>query len=432
MNTPAFTIEPSFESYDNSAYESPVIPDKEFAKSELIIAKNCRYSLDDIKSRLNNNVLVVGGSGTGKTSTVVVPNLRQAVGSYIVSDPKGMLYKKYRRYLSRKGYEVYNIDLTHPESSSRYNPLMFIRTTQDILNIASVITNEKASLGTKADPFWDSMTIIMLSAIIGYMLETNYMPFNFSGILRLVREGERTGDDSKDSRLSRRFRDLRRKDPYSWACEQFTDVDQAPDKTYDCIRATLTSKLSRLDTRELQAMMSGNDFSFASIGSTRTAVFVTVSDTDRSMDCLANIFFTQAMQQLCRAADEIKSGRLHVPVRFILDDFATNCRIEEFPRMISSIRSRGISVMLLIQSEAQLYQSYEADRMTIIANCDTYVYLGGNDYNTAEAVAMRCNKPVNQVLYMPVGSCWVFRRGSQPVFTETLSPGCRNFQEKSH
>lgn len=432
MTNCAYTIENSFEAYNDFDCEPLIVPDEEFAKSELIIAKDCRYSLDDVKSRLNNNVLVVGGSGTGKTSTVVVPNLRQAVGSYIVSDPKGLLYKKYCRYLSRKGYKVFNIDFTHPERSSCYNPLMFIRTTQDILNIASVITNEKAAMGTKADPFWDSMTIIMLSAIIGYMFETNYMPFNFKGILQLVREGERTNDDNKDSRLSRRFKKLRETDPLSWACDQFSDVDQAPDKTYDCIRATLTSKLSRLDTRELQIMMSGNDFTFASIGSSRTAIFVTVSDTDRSMDCLANIFFTQAMQQLCRSADEIRSGRLHVPVRFILDDFATNCRIEEFPRMISSIRSRGISVMLLIQSEAQLTQSYDEDRMTIIANCDTYVYLGGNDYATADAVAMRCNKPVQQVLYMPVGSCWVFRRGSQPVYTETLSPGSRELREKSH
>ncbi|MGN0696937.1 MAG: VirD4-like conjugal transfer protein, CD1115 family [Oscillospiraceae bacterium] len=431
MNNTAYTLSENscFGPFD--ACDARIVPDEEFAKSELIIAKGCRYSLDDVKSRLNNNVLVVGGSGTGKTSTIAVPNLRQAVGSYIVSDPKGMLYKKYRRYLERKGYTVYNIDLTHPESSSCYNPLMYIRTTQDILNIASVITNEKASEGTKADPFWDSMTIIMLSAIIGYMLETNYTPFNFSGILKLVREGERTTDDSKDSCLSKRFKKLWLINPSSWACEQFSDADQAPDKTYDCIRATLTSKLSKLDTRELQKMMSGNDLSLSSIGRSKTAVFVTVSDTDRSMDCLANIFFTQAMQQLCRAADENRNGRLQVPVRFILDDFATNCRIEEFPRMISSIRSRGISVMLLIQSEAQLTQSYSSDRMTIIANCDTYVYLGGNDYATAEAVAMRCNKPVSQVLYMPVGSCWVFRRGSQPVFTETLTPGCREKREKS-
>lgn len=422
MNDTTLLLDYDTDLYDDFDCQDLIIPDEKFAKSELIIARDCRYSLDDVKSRLNNNVLVVGGSGTGKTSSVVIPNLKQAVGSYIVSDPKGMLYRRYGKYLEKRGYEIHNIDLTHPERSSRYNPLRAIRTTQDIVNIAAVITNEKVSAGTKADPFWDSMTVIMLSALIGYMLETDYKPFNFSGILQLVREGERVEDDCKESLLRQRFCDLKKRDPDSWACAQFSDVDQTPNKTYDCIRATLTSKLSRLDTRELQQMMNGSDFTFSSIGSVRKAVFVTVSDTDRSMDCLANIFFTQAMQQLCGYADETENGRLPVTVRFILDDFATNCRIEEFPRMISSIRSRGISVMLLIQSEAQLSRSYEEDRLTIIGNCDTYVYLGGNDYATAEAVSMRCNKPVSQVLYMPVGSCWVFRRGSQPVFTEILPP----------
>ncbi len=165
----------------------------------------------------------------------------------------------------------------------------------------------------------------------------------------------------------------------------------------------------------------GSDVDFKQIARQKTAVFVTVSDTDRSMDILANIFFTQAMQALCRYADdECADYRLPVPVRFILDDFATNCRIEEFPRMISSFRSRGISVMLLIQSEAQLEEYYDYDSRTVITNCDTYVYLGGNDVGSAMSVSKRCNKPLDSVLYMPVGSCWVFRRGSNPVFSRVF------------
>lgn len=168
-------------------------------------------------------------------------------------------------------------------------------------------------------------------------------------------------------------------------------------------------------------MMEENDIDFAAIGQEKTAVFVTVSDTDRSMDSLVNMFFTQTMQALCDYADNAcPNNRLPVPVRFILDDFATNCRIEEFPRMISSIRSRGISVMLMIQAESQLRQGYGHDGKTIISNCDTYVYLGGNDVETAQAVSVRCDKSLKQVLYMPVGSCWVFRRGSQPVYTKLL------------
>lgn len=416
--------------FDENDFAQPIIYDHDFIKSELLIAKNCRYSLNDMKTRLNNNVLIVGGSGTGKTSTVVLPNLKQAVGSYIISDPKGSLYKKYGEYFHNEGYEVYNVDFTHPERSSHYNPLRAIHTTQDILKMATVIVNESASYGTKADPFWDNMTTILFSAIVGYMLETEYQPFNFSSILKLLREGERKDEESKESKLCNRFKMLKRENPDSWAVSMFADVDQSPNKTYDCIRATLSSKLSRYDTVELQQMMSRNDFTFASIGCLKKAVFVTVSDTDRSLDTLANIFFTQAMQQLCGFADRMDDGRLPVPVRFILDDFATNCRIDEFPRMISTIRSRGISVMLMIQAESQLSQSYGEDRMTIIANCDTYVYLGGNDYDTAESVALRCNKPTSQVLYMPVGSCWVFRRGSQPVLTETMQPDCREISAR--
>ncbi|WP_029200867.1 type IV secretory system conjugative DNA transfer family protein [Oribacterium sp. NK2B42] len=140
------------------------------------------------------------------------------------------------------------------------------------------------------------------------------------------------------------------------------------------------------------------------------------SDTDRSMDGLVNIFLTQTMNELCRVADrECKNNCLPVPVRFILDDFATNCKIEEFPRMIASIRSRGISTMLMIQAEPQLTENYGYDGKTIIGNCDTYVYLGGNDIETAKAVAERCDMPVKKILNMPVGTNWIFRRGQSPV-----------------
>lgn len=408
--------------YDDTEYEGLIVPDEDFKESELLIAENCRYSLDDQKTRLNNNVIVVGGSGTGKTSTIVIPNLKQAVGSYIVSDPKGTLFRKYGDYLEEQGYEVFNLDFVHPEKSAHYNPLSYVLTTQDILKMTDVIVNEKASHGSSVDPFWDMMTTILLSALIGYMVETDYKPFNFRGILQLVREGERISEDSKRSALSQRFKTHKKLFPDSWACAQFENFDQAPWKTYDTIRTTLVAKFAKFDTMELQAMMNGNDFTLSQIGNSRTAVFVTVSDTDRSMDALANIFFTQAMQQLCNTADEAEDSRLPVPVRFILDDFATNCRIEEFPRIISTIRSRGISVMLMIQSEAQLTQGYGIDDKTIISNCDTYIYMGGNDCCTAEAVSVRCNKPLQKVLYMPVGSCWVFRRGSEPVYTKMFDP----------
>ena len=395
----------------------------EFAAGSLLVARDCSFSLDDYKTKLNNNVLVVGGSGTGKTRTIVTPNLMQAVGSYCISDPKGNLHKKYSAYLKKKGYRVQVADFTHPERSMRYNPMAQVKSTQDIQKLATILINSKEGAG-KVDPYWDRTASMLLSAIMGYMLETEYSPCDFRGILELLGQAGREDDEDRNSsELAKRFALLRSQNPDSWACAQFDSVNTAPDKTFDCTRACVSSKFSQMDSEELRQMMSGNDCDFAALGQEKTVLFVIVSDTDRTMDDLVNLFFTQAMQALCRYADdECEDSRLPVPVRFILDDFATNCRIDEFPRMISSIRSRGISVMLMIQSEAQLAQGYGYDWATIVSNCDTYVYLSGNDVRTAQAVSERWNKPLAKVLYMPVGHCLVFRRGSQPVYTVLNDP----------
>lgn len=392
---------------------------KEFCRGKLVIAKGCEYSLDDMETRLNNNVLIVGGSGTGKTRFIVTPNIHAAVGSYFICDPKGQLCKRYSGYLKRKGYDVRLIDFTHPERSDGYNPMDYIKSTQDILKLSAVIVDAKESEGSASDPYWDRMTTLLICAIIGYLHEAKKKQASFRDILDLVRKGERRDDTDKSSELQSIFIRHKKLHPNSWACEKFEAVDTAPYKTFDTIRSTLMAKFSHLDTEELRQMMSRSGFDFAQTAQRRVAVFVTVSDTDRTMDVLANLFFTQAMNELCTYADDrCEGGRLPVPVRFILDDFATNCRIEEFPRMISSIRSRALSVMLMIQSEAQLSQGYGHDAATVISNCDTYVYLGGNDVKTAQSVAERCDSPLRDVLYMPVGSCRVFRRGSDPKYAQ--------------
>jgi type IV secretion system protein VirD4 len=189
----------------------------------------------------------------------------------------------------------------------------------------------------------------------------------------------------------------------------------ASSRTLRSILVTANSRLGVYDTPELEKMMKEDDVNISWIGRRKTALFVVVSDTDRSMDRLVNLFFSQAMNELCRYADtKCTDYRLPVPVRFIMDDFATNCKIEEFPRMIASIRSREISTTLIIQAESQLTQCYGYDGRTIIGNCDTYVYLGGNDVETAKAVAERCDMPVKKILNMPVGTNWIFRRGEEP------------------
>ncbi len=178
----------------------------------------------------------------------------------------------------------------------------------------------------------------------------------------------------------------------------------------------MNSHIARWDSPEVREMTATDDIDIGSLGKIKRAVFVVVSDTDRSLDGLVNLFFTQAINELCEYADKkCRDNRLPVPVTFILDDFATNCKIAEFPRMISSIRSRGISTMLMIQSEGQIKQGYGDDYRTIIANCDSYVYLGCNDVDTAQEISRRCDVPLRKILYMPVGTNWIFRRGQEPV-----------------
>ena len=193
-------------------------------------------------------------------------------------------------------------------------------------------------------------------------------------------------------------------------------IQRKADKTLRSILISLNARLGAFGTPEICGMTMEDDIDIPSLGQKKSALFVVVSDTERSLDGLVNIFFTQAMHELCRYADkECPGGRLPVPVRFILDDFATNCRIEEFPRMIASIRSRGISAMLMVQAEAQLMQGYGEDGRTIIGNCDTYVFLGGNDLPTAENVARRADVLLSEILSMPAGMGWIFRRGMKPV-----------------
>lgn len=392
-------------------------------KNTLILGQDQYYSLDCYQTKLNNNVLVVGTSGAGKTRSIVTPNLLQATGSYVLSDPKGNLYRKYKPYLEKQGYVVRKLDFTDPENSAHYNFFQYIRNTQDIVKIAHMLIYQRKE-GGHSDPFWDQASQLLLQSVISYLRE-EWGPDeqNLHRLLQLINLCQ-IDENSSSARttLDRLMDNLGQKNSDSYAYSSYTKFRVAASKTLKSILISVNARIGLFDTPELNEMTSSDDIDISSIGKQKTALFVIVSDTDRSLDGLVNIFFTQAMNELCRVADkECKDNCLPVPVRFILDDFATNCKIEEFPRMIASIRSRGISTMLMIQAESQLTESYGYDGKTIIGNCDTYVYLGGNDVETAKAVAERCDVPVKKVLNMPVETNWIFRRGQAPI-------NARNFE----
>lgn len=388
----------------------------------MILGENRIYSLDTHKTKVNNNVLVVGTSGAGKTRGIVIPNLLQASGSYIVSDPKGNLYRQYKPYLESRGYDVKLLDFSNPAESCHYNFFNYIRCMQDIVKISHMLIYQRKE-GGNMDPFWDEASQLLLQSIIGYLYELNMgNEGNLHNVLRLINLCQIQEDDSScETQLDKIMGRVGRVNPDSYSFATYTKFRVAAAKTLKSILITINAKLGTYDIPEITEMTSSDDVDIASIGRKKTALFVVVSDTDRSMDGLANLFFSQAMNELCRYADnECENSCLPVPVRFILDDFATNCRIEEFPRMIASIRSRGISTMLMIQAESQLTTYYGHDGKTIIGNCDTYVYLGGNDVETARAVAERCDLPLRKILNMPLESHWIFRRGQEPVFGKNL------------
>lgn len=386
---------------------------------KLILAQGVSFDMDCLMTGVNNNVLVVGSSGSGKTRSIVEPNLLQANGSYVVSDPKGNLYQKYKSYLERQGYVVKKLDFIRPEGSAHYNFFHYIKREQDIVKIAhTFICDREPNSVRNLDPFWDQAAQLLYESVIAYLWE--FCPqsdWQLKNMLELI-DNCKVEEDNADAKniLDILMEDAEKRDPDSFAVRHYRRFRIAASKTLKSILITANAKMGAYDTKELREMLAADDVDITSIGREKTALFVVVSDTDRSLDGLVNLFFTQAMNELCEYADiACLNNELPLPVQFILDDFATNCRIDEFPRMIASIRSRGISAMLMIQAEAQLSRAYDEDGRTIIGNCDTYVYLGGNDLETADAVAKRCNLPLEKVLNMPVGSSWIFRRGQAPI-----------------
>ncbi len=395
----------------------------------MILGEGAYYSTDCYKTQLNNNVVVVGTSGAGKTRGIVIPMLLQAEGSYIISDPKGNLAREYGPYLEEKGYTIVKMDFIHPGKSMRYNPITRCKTPDDALKLASSIVFELGGIGGRwQDPFWPKSEQMFIVSLISYLAETSEISEedkNISMLIKLAHAAKRYDKNGSSSRLSEIMEDLefqmRWNGKESFAAGRFRDFNTAPEKTHNTIIITALSDLCMYDTPEMRKMTSGNDIDFTAVGREKTAVFVEVSDTDRSKDMLVNLFYSQMMNELCSYADEhCPDSRLPIPVRFILDDFATNARINNFENIISNIRSRNISTMIFLQSEAQLAAKYGENAQTIIDNCNTYVYMGGSDPDQARKVSLRANKDVNTILNMPLMYSWIFRRGQEPLLCHNI------------
>ena len=385
--------------------------------STRILAKDVYIDNNTRVTGNNNNDLIIGPSGAGKTRGYVIPNILQAEGSLVVTDTKGNLCRQFQPYLESRGYQVIELNFARMDRNTwGYNPLAAIRydrrrgqyNEQDVIALSAVI----APVLTRDDPFWDQSAQIYLQALVGYVLEC--LPVQERNLSSVCRLSGLIGSIT----LDQLFRELSELKPDCFAVARYRSMmtTRSANRTDACIRAFLDRHLLPLSYDAVSRMFSNQrQVSLDGIGMRKTAVFLTVSDTDRSSDPLVNLFYAQAFQKLVALADRSPGSRLPVPVRFILDDFATNTIIPNFDSLISVIRSRELSVSLVIQSLSQLESLYgRAKSQTIINNCDNWLYLGGLDLQTAQEMSVRMNRTVQSVLNMSHEDAVVLTRGRSP------------------
>ena len=344
-------------------------------KSGIILAENNYLPLD---KRGNVNVLVVGGSGSGKSASYSIPNAHQMLGSYVFTDPKGELYDRTAGYLKEHGYKIKVLNLVHPQYSDGYNPLLHISSEIDVDVIANTIVKGQKSEGGGSDPFWDDSAETLLKALIYYLMATRpEEEQNLASCAEMVRAANSNGGSNLLTELMSQL-------PYDHPARMnYKSIEIAPEKTYSSILSTLQSKLGKFDSKEIAELTSTDTIDFEEIGSQKTAVYVISSDTHGAYDFLLTIFFAQMIQQLYDFADN-NGGKLKERTYFILDEFANIGRIPDFDKKISTSRSRGISFSVILQNLDQLEAIYEKANETIIGNCDTHVFLGSNSQKTVE------------------------------------------------
>ena len=344
-------------------------------KKGIILAEENYLPVD---KRGNVNILVVGGSGSGKSASYSIPNAYQLLGSYVFTDPKGELYDRTAGYLKSKGYEIKVLNLVRPQYSDGYNPLMHVSSQIDVDVIANTIIKGQKTGDGGSDPFWDDSAEMLLKALIYYLMATRpEEEQNLASCAELVRAANTNGGSNL---LTELISKLPLEHP---ARMNYKSIEIAPEKTYSSILSTLQSKLGKFDSKEIAELTSTDTINFEEIGNKKTAVYVISSDTHTAYDFLLTIFFSQMIQQLYNYADD-NGGALKVPTYFILDEFANIGKIPDFDKKISTSRSRKISFSVILQNLDQLEAVYEKSYETIIGNCDTHVFLGSNSYKTVE------------------------------------------------
>ena len=338
----------------------------------------------------NKNILVIGGSGSGKTRFFCKPSLLQAHSSYVCTDPKGTLLPEIGTFLERKKYRIKCLNLINFRKSMKYNPLAYIRSEKDILKLVNaLIMNTKGEGEKSSEDFWVKAERLYYSALIGYIwYEATEEEKNFITLLDLINASEaREDDETYQSPVDLLFSQLEEREPDHFAVKQYRKFKMAAGKTLKSILISCGARLAPFDIKELRDLMEYDELELDTLGDQKTALFVILSDTDSTFNFVAALMYSQLFNLLCDKADDFYGGRLPVHVRLILDEFANIGQIPNFDKLIATIRSREISASIILQSQSQLKTIYKDAADTIIGNCDSTLFLGGKEKSTLKEIS---------------------------------------------
>lgn len=343
----------------------------------------------------NKNVMVIGGSGSGKTRFYVKPNLMQMHSSYVVTDPKGTIIIECGKMLERNGYDIKVLNTINFKKSMKYNPFAYLKSEKDILKLVQTIIANTKGEGEKAgEDFWVKAEKLYYTALIGYIFyEAPKEEKNFATLLDMIDASEvREDDENYKNPIDHLFDALERKDPTHFAVKQYRKYKLAAGKTSKSILISCGARLAPFDIKELRELMSEDDLALDTIGDKKTALFVIISDTDDTFNFVVSIMYSQLFNLLCDKADDVYGGRLPVHVRFLLDEFANIGLIPKFEKLIATIRSREISASIILQAQSQLKAIYKDHADTIVGNCDSMIFLGGKEKTTLKELSETLGK----------------------------------------
>ena len=355
-----------------------------------LMTQNVSIGINAKKHRRNLNTLVCGGSGAGKTRFYCKPNLMQANTSFVILDPKGEIVRDVGKLLEAKGYEIKVLDLISMEKSHCYNPFVYLQNDNDIQRLVTNLFKSTTPKGSQSnDPFWDTAASMLLLALVFYLhYEAPPDEQNFAMVMEMLRAGAiEDEDDNRPSPLDCLFDELADDNPEHIAIKYYRSYHSGSAKTLKSIQITLAARLEKFNLESLASLTSTDELELGTLGEKKTALFALIPDNDTSFNFLVSILYTQLFQQLFYSADHIHGGSLPIPVHFLMDEFANVSLPDDFDKILSVMRSRSVSVSIILQNLAQLKALFEKQWESIVGNCDEFLYLGGNEQSTHKYVS---------------------------------------------